>query len=133
MGFYWMLSLIGFAFAGVVAVVGLIVRVRDRWGSMSNILWWSLVICCLTALWTVVPIVQTITIRQESVRQTYEKKQIQYQIDNMTETTDKVKLNEWILRYDDWINDINAEKEAFGIFAWHYAMNMDEYTIIALV
>ncbi len=78
-------------------------------------------------------IAQTIDLRKESIRQTAEREQILYQVENLTDDKDKVKLNEWILSYNDWVNDINAEKLTWGWFAWHDPFDMSNHTIIDLV
>ena len=78
-------------------------------------------------------IIQIIDLKQENIRQTAEREQILYQVANLTDDKDKVKLNEWILSYNDWVNDINAEKQAYGWLAWHYTFDMSNHTIIDLV
>lgn len=78
-------------------------------------------------------IIQIIELKQENIRQTAEREQILYQVENLTDDKDKVKLNEWILSYNDWVNDINAEKQAYGWLAWHYTFDMSNHTIIDLV
>lgn len=78
-------------------------------------------------------IIQIIELKQENIRQTAEREQILYQVENLTDDKDKVKLNEWILSYNDWVNDINAEKQAYGWLAWHYNFDMSNHTIIDLV
>ena len=83
---------------------------------------------CLT-----IGIFQSAILKRNSIRYEKEREQIIYQIENMTENTDKIKLNEWILTYNDWINDVNASKEAFGWFSWYWSFDMSEHTIINLV
>ena len=78
-------------------------------------------------------IIKIIELKQENIRQTAEREQILYQVENLTDDKDKVKLNEWILSYNDWVNDINAEKQAYGWLAWHYTFDMSNHTIIDLV
>jgi hypothetical protein len=67
------------------------------------------------------------------LRQHKERQQIIYQIEHMSETSDKVKLNEWILTYNDWVNDVNTNKEIYGWASWYYSVDMSEHTIIELV
>ena len=81
----------------------------------------------------IVAIAQPISIRQEEIRQDKEREQIVYQIENLTEESDKIKLNEWILTYNDWVNDINTSKEVYGWFSWYRDFDMTEHTIINLV
>ena len=81
----------------------------------------------------VVGIIQTVTLKQDAIEYRNEREQIVYQIENMTEDTDKIKLNEWILTYNDWVNEINSSKEAFGWFSWYWSFDMSEHEIINLV
>ena len=46
---------------------------------------------------------------------------------------DKIKLNEWILTYNDWVNDVNTSKEIYGWVSWYYSVDMSEHKIIELV
>lgn len=72
-------------------------------------------------------------LKNEMIRQNKERAQIIYQIEHITDSSDKVKLNEWILTYNDWVNDINTNKEMYGIFSWYYTFDMTNHTIINLV
>lgn len=81
----------------------------------------------------IIGITQSVQLKNDALRQAKERDQIIYQIDNMTEETDKIKLNEWILTYNDWVNDVNANKEAFGWFSWYWSLDMSEHKIINLV
>lgn len=75
----------------------------------------------------------SIKIKKEVVRQEKEREQILYQVENLTEDKDKIKLNEWILTYNDWVNDVNTSKETWGWFSIYYYTDMSEHTIIDLV
>lgn len=81
----------------------------------------------------IVGILQVVILKQEAIEYRNEREQIVYQIENMTEDTDKIKLNEWILTYNDWVNEVNSDKEAFGWFSWYWSFDMSEHTIINLV
>lgn len=81
----------------------------------------------------IVGILQVVILKQEAIEYRNEREQIVYQIENMTEDTDKIKLNEWILTYNDWVNEVNSGKEAFGWFSWYWSFDMSEHTIINLV
>ena len=84
-------------------------------------------------IFLIVAITQPIALKNEAIRQEKEREQIEYQIENLTEENDKIKLNEWILTYNDWVNDINTSKETFGWFSWYRDFDMTEHTIIDLV
>lgn len=77
--------------------------------------------------------IQYIKLNKEQIRQTKEREQILYQVEHLSEGKDKIKLNEWILTYNDWVNDVNTEKETFGWFAWHSNFDMSKHQIIDLV
>ena len=80
-----------------------------------------------------ISILQPIALKNEAIRQEKERIQIVYQIENLTNEKDKIKLNEWILTYNDWVNDINTDKEVWGWFAWYRDFDMTNHTIINLV
>lgn len=75
---------------------------------------------------------QPIDLRRTESRQKKERQQIEQQIAILDETKDKVKLNEWILTYNDWINDVNTSKETWGWFSWYRDFDMTEHKIIEL-
>ena len=77
-------------------------------------------------------IYQPIDLRRTESRQRKERQQIEQQIAILDETKDKVKLNEWILTYNDWINDVNTSKETWGWFSWYRDFDMTEHKIIEL-
>ena len=99
----------------------------------NGLIYVSTILVCAELLLLGLIIWQPISFRKERNRQLKEKQQIEYQVEHLTEDKDKIKLNEWILSYNDWVNDINAEKETWGIFAWHYNFDMTEFQIIDLV
>ena len=72
-------------------------------------------------------------VKKEMIRQNKERQQILYQIENITSESDRVKLNEWILTYNDWVNDVNTSKEMYGWFSWYRTVDMSNHTIIELV
>lgn len=74
-----------------------------------------------------------ISVKKEMKRYEKERQQIEYQIENLTENKDKIKLNEWILTYNDWVNDVNTSKETYGWFSKYYNIDMSEHTVIDLV
>lgn len=117
-----------------VITIGLIIwGIKDYWYhefsiGLPLVLVGIGVIICLG-----IGIAQPITLKSEAIRQEKEREQIVYQIENMTEDTDKIKLNEWILTYNDWVNDVNTSKEVYGWFSWYWSFDMSEHTIINLV
>ena len=80
-----------------------------------------------------ISIIQPLQLKNEALRQEKERQQIIYQIQNLDNNKDKIKLNEWILTYNDWVNDVNTEKQIYGWFAWHRDFDMSEHIIIDLV
>lgn len=86
-----------------------------------------IIVCGLIA------IIQPINLKKEFIRQKKERQQIEYQIKNLKEDSDKIKLNEWILTYNDWVNDVNTSKEMYGVFSRYHTVDMSNHTIIELV
>ena len=78
-------------------------------------------------------IVQPIQLKSEALRQTKKREQIIYQVEHLTDEKDKIKLNEWILTYNDWVNDVNTSKQTYGWFSWYHNFDMSQHTIIDLV
>ena len=119
----------------IISVVTLIIFII--WGVVSD--WDGLLPYVVTTIIFTLMIVgaisiyQKVTLRSEVLRQTKERQQILYQIENMTEDNDKVKLNEWILTYNDWVNDVTTSQELYGWFSWYADVDMTEHTIIELV
>lgn len=124
-------------FVVITIIMGVMITVGIIWGAKTN--WderpsWLTGICALVGIiMLIVSIAQAISLKQEMIRQDKERQQIVYQIENLTETNDKVKLNEWILTYNDWVNDVNTSKECFGWFSWYYTVDMSGHTVIQLV
>lgn len=127
MTIFWILFIIF-----IVATISFIIwRIKQGELSLAAI---GICLCGMCALvFLIVAIAQPISIRQEEIRQDKEREQIVYQIENLTEESDKIKLNEWILTYNDWVNDINTSKEVYGWFSWYRDFDMTEHTIINLV
>lgn len=80
-------------------------------------------------------IAQPISIRNTLLRQEKERTQIEYQIAlvEADPTKDKIKLNEWILTYNDWVNDVETSQEIYGWFSWYYGVDMTGIDYIPLV
>lgn len=87
----------------------------------------------LVILFASIGIGQPIVVKQELLRQNKERQQILYQVEHITEDSDRVKLNEWILTYNDWVNDVNTSKEMYGFASRYHSVDMSEHTIINLV
>ena len=121
----------------ITIIIGIIIAIGVIWGRKTA---WDIAPSCITAICVltgitmlVVSIVQPISLKKEMARQDKERQQIIYQIENLTDANDKVKLNEWILTYNDWVNDVNTSKECFGWFSWYYTVDMSGHTVIQLV
>lgn len=115
----------------VMVAIGVVWGIKTDW---DNAPVWITGICVFAGItMLIVSIAQAISLKQEMVRQDKERQQIVYQIENLTEANDKVKLNEWILTYNDWVNDVNTSKECFGWFSWYYTVDMSGHTVIQLV
>ncbi len=116
----------------VVAIVPFVVY-QIKEGELNGALFGVAIFGVIALVFLIIAIAQPISIRQEEIRQDKEREQIVYQIENLTEESDKIKLNEWILTYNDWVNDINTSKEVYGWFSWYRDFDMIEHTIIDLV
>ncbi len=136
------MTIFGIATLGLIAVtalLGLIVLVWKITGAkkLHKFMFYCFCAFMLTLMGTlgtgITWVAQKIEYRQVDIRQTKEREQIMYQIDNMTGSTDKIKLNEWILTYNDWVNDVNAQKETWGWFAWYWGFDLSKHEIIQLV
>lgn len=114
----------------IVGVITLIISIKENNDMIFHISAISFIIAIISLIFS---IIQPISLRKEMVRQNKERQQIIYQIENLTDDKDKIKLNEWILTYNDWVNDVNSEKETYGWFAWHSNFDMSNHTIIDLV
>lgn len=113
----------------VICVPVLCLYIKDKFE--GEIFLVTLILLIIT--FAVVGIVQPITVKKEVLRQEKERQQIIYQIENMTEESDRVKLNEWILTYNDWVNDVNTSKEMYGWVSRYHSVDMSEHEIIDLV
>lgn len=127
MTIFWVLFIVC-----VVAIVPFVVY-QIKEGELNGALFGVAIFGVIALVFLIVAIAQPISIRQEEIRQDKEREQIVYQIENLTEESDKIKLNEWILTYNDWVNDINTSKEVYGWFSWYRDFDMTEHTIIDLV
>lgn len=116
----------------IVTITGIIIGVKSDWDSFSSQIMVVLGgICLITFVGC--GIANSISIKKTEIRQLKEREQIVYQIEYLTEDSDKIKLNEWILTYNDWVNDVNTSKELYGWFSWYRNLDMSEHTIIDLV
>lgn len=128
MSLWWLLTIIS-----VVAIIPFIIWSVKSYGDSICAMFMTITLGLCIIAFAIVSIAQPISIKKELLRQEKERQQILYQIDNMNENSDKVKLNEWILTYNDWVNDINTSKEIYGWASWYYSVDMSEHTIIELV
>ena len=116
----------------IVMIIGIIVGIKSNWDSLASQL---MVIFggVLLIMFISVGIVNNVSVKNAEIRQLKEREQIVYQVEHLTEDSDKIKLNEWILTYNDWVNDVNTDKEMFGWFSWYRDLDMSNHTIIDLV
>lgn len=128
MSLWWILVI-------ALSVIGVLVFILFYVGDFGNeFLGLILVIIIFTIIvFCGIGIGQPIAVKKELLRQNKERQQILYQIEHMTEDSDKVKLNEWILTYNDWVNDVNTSKEMYGFASRYHSVDMSKHTIINLV
>ena len=128
MTIWWFLTIIS-----IIAIIPFIILfIKNQWDSICGIFGTFILGFCLIGF-LITAIAQPIAIKRTMKRQEKERQQIIYQIEHLTENSDKVKLNEWILSYNDWVNDINTSKEIYGWASWYYSADTSEHTIINLV
>ena len=126
MSIWWILTII----LGVVSVITFVWAMIGE----NELVGYIFLICFLVlAIVLIVSISQSISVKKEMIRQEKEREQIIYQIEHLSVDSDKIKLNEWILTYNDWVNDVNTSKEMYGVFSWYHSVDMSEHTIINLV
>ena len=128
MSLWWLLTIIS-----AVAIIPFIIWSIKSYGDSIFAMLMTIFLSCCILGFAITSIIQPISIRKEMLRQNKERQQIIYQIENLTETSDKIKLNEWILTYNDWVNDVNTSKEIYGWASWYYSVDMSEHKIIELV
>ena len=116
----------------VIGVPVLCWCIKDKFDNLFGVAGLTALIC-LIITFAVMGIVQPIMVKKEVLRQEKERQQIIYQVENMTEESDRVKLNEWILTYNDWVNDVNTSKEMYGWASRYHSVDMSEHEIIDLV
>lgn len=116
----------------IVTITGIIIGVKSDWDNFSSQIMVVLGGICLITF-VGFGIGNSISIKKTDIRQLKEREQIVYQIEHLTEDSDKIKLNEWILTYNDWVNDVNTNKEIYGWFSWYRDLDMSKHTIIDLV
>lgn len=116
----------------IVMIIGIIVGIKSDWGSFAS---QAMVVVgsILLITFIIVGIWNNVSVKKTEIRQLKEREQIVYQIEHLTENSDKIKLNEWILTYNDWVNDVNTSKEIYGWASWYYSVDMSEHKIIELV
>ena len=128
MSLYWVL----FIMSIILLIPFIIWGIKDNYDRFLPFI--GIVVFGFAALiFLIVAIAQPISLKSKAIRQEKEREQIEYQIENLTEDSDKIKLNEWILTYNDWVNDVNTSKEVYGWFSWYWSFDMSNHTIIELV
>lgn len=116
----------------IVMIIGIIIGIKNDWDSLATLLMVGFGGILLIAFISV-GIGNNVSVKKTEIRQLKEREQIAYQIEHLTEDSDKIKLNEWILTYNDWVNDVNTNKEIYGWFSWYKDLDMSEHSIIDLV
>lgn len=116
----------------IVMIIGIIVGKKSNWGrfaSQAMVAWGGilLIIFINVGIWNYV------SVKKIEIRQLKEREQLIYQVEHLTEDSDKIKLNEWILTYNDWVNDVNTNNEMYGWFSWYKDLDMSNHLIIDLV
>lgn len=132
MSIFIILVIVGIVILGFGIFLCLIYRKNNNDISVSGGVL-ALIGGCIVIMFIVASIMQPMQIKTTQIRQIKEREQIVYQIENLTEKTDKIKLNEWILTYNDWVNDVNTSKEIYGWFSWYNNLDMSNHKIINLV
>lgn len=133
MSLYWVLFIISAVIGLILFIMSWILWKITTGEKGAKLLFTSIIIGIIAIIFLFVAIRQNIALKQLATRQEKERQQIEYQIENLTEESDKIKLNEWILTYNDWVNDVNTSKEVYGWFSWYYTFDMTNHTIIELV
>ena len=116
----------------IVLIIGIIVGRKSDWDNLAS---QAMVVFggILLITFISVGILNNVSVKKTEIRQLKEREQIVYQVKHLTEDSDKIKLNEWILTYNDWVNDVNTNKEIYGWFSWYKDLDMSNHTIIDLV
>lgn len=73
------------------------------------------------------------TVKEEQVVRTTQREQIMYRIEHLDENTDKVFLNGEITEYNNWANEVNADKQVWDWFSWYRDFGMSNRLTIRLV
>ena len=124
--------IIGAIICAICVIIGVGFGIKSEWDYF-----WSQLVAIFGfvffAFFIFLGIYNIISVKKIEIRQLKEREQIVYQVEHLTENSDKIKLNEWILTYNDWVNDVNTNKEMFGWFSWYKDLDMSEHTIIDLV
>lgn len=133
MSCFWVFTIIFGVLATILLIVGILIG-RFKYSDFDFVLTIFSVFAYIVAVVSFIfAIAMPISVKKEMLRYEKERQQIVYQIDNLTEDKDKIKLNEWILTYNDWVNDVNTSKETYGWFSKYYNVDMSEHTVIDLV
>ena len=116
----------------VAVIIGIIIGIKIEWDNLCVQI--ITIICSVFfILFITMSIHNNVDVKNTEIRYLKEREQIIYQIEHLTENSDKIKLNEWILTYNDWINDINSDKETYGYLSWYNNLDMSKHKIIDLV
>lgn len=132
MSWLWVFTIIFGVLATILLIGGILVnKFTNNDGFIPMAI--SLFVYLTMVVFFILAIAIPISVKKEMLRYEKERQQIIYQIENLTADKDKIKLNEWILTYNDWVNDVNTSKETYGWFSKYYNVDMSEHTVIDLV
>lgn len=119
-------------FLAIFGIVVALIKTDDEYD--KNIKMYIIIICfSLFALSLTGGFLIIRAVKEENLQKLKEREQIIYQIEHLTEGTDKTKLNEWILTYNDWVIMVNTDKEIRGWFSKYKDLDMSNHIIIDLV
>lgn len=128
MNIWFMIAIVG----AIVLIIGIMLGIINGWvDDFPRII--ITIGSLFLAIFISVGLINIADVKNTTLRQNKEREQIVYQIEHLTQDSDKIKLNEWILTYNDWVNDVNTSKEMYGWCSWYKDLDMSEHKIIYLV
>lgn len=132
----------GIAFLAVVSIVVLLALIifavidyEKEYDLFDWIIWPLACFSFSSLMLLIVSICQPISLGKERIKMGYERDLIIYQISLVCDepSKDRVALDNRILEYDSWINEIEVEQDVYGWYAWHWGFDMSEFYLIPVV